>query len=190
MKKLALLLLLAVSLISTTTIFAQNSKLVNKNGHINFYSHTEVEDITADNFKVVSTLDISTGAVVFSAPMQSFEFEKSLMQKHYNGPKFLDTKKFPKAKFKGSIVNLAQVDFQKEGVYNAEVKGTLTMHGVTKDVSEKGTITIAGETVKVDAKMNITLDDFEIAFKKGKPSKNIAKFVEVTINTEYQIVKP
>ena len=184
MKKLALLF--SVALISATSLFAQNSKLVNKNGHINFYSHTEVEDITADNYKVISTLEMSTGALVFSAPMQSFEFAKSLMQKHYNSPKFLDTKQFPKAKFKGSIVNLAQIDFQTDGVYNAEVKGTLTMHGVTIDVSEKGTITVAGKSVKVEAKMNITLDDFEIAFKKGKPSTNIAKFVEVTINTEYQ----
>ena len=184
MKTLHVLFVLAF--ISVSSLFAQETKLVDKNGHINFYSHTEVEDITADNYKVVSTINLSTGAVVFSAPMQSFEFEKSLMQKHYNSPKFLDTKQFPKAKFKGHIVNFDQIDFNKDGVYSTEVLGELTMHGITQATTEKGTITINGNSVTLNATMNITLNDFEIAFKKGKPSTNIAKFVEVTIISTYE----
>ena len=183
MKSLQLLFVLAI--LSASSLFAQSTKLVDKNGHINFYSHTEVEDITADNYKVVSTLNMSSGVVVFSAPMQSFEFEKSLMQKHYNSPKFLDTKQFPKAKFKGQIVDFNKVDFTNDGVYPTEVTGELTMHGVTKKITEKGTITINGNSIVVNAKMDLVLNDFEIAFKKGKPSTNIAKFVEVTIISTY-----
>ena len=182
------ILTLAIACIfSVTTVFSQEeSKLVNKAGHISFYSHTDVEDITANNYKVVSTLDKSSGEVVFSVPMQSFEFEKSAMQKHYNSAKFLDTKQFPKAKFKGNIGDVSVINFLKDGVYNAEVKGELTLHGVTKSISEKGTVTVSGDNVTVNAKMNITLADYEVAFEGGKPSTNIAKMVEATIITEFK----
>ena len=185
--KRSILTIAIASLFSVTSVFSQGeSKLVNKAGHISFFSHTAVEDITANNYKVVSTLDKSSGEVVFSVPMQSFEFEKSKMQQHYNSPKFLDTKQFPKAKFKGMILNVSDVDFTKDGTYNTEVKGELTLHGVTKSISEKGTVTVAGNKVTVNAKLNITLADYEVAFENGKPSTNIAKVVEATIKSEFE----
>ncbi len=178
---LAVIVLLAIS-----TSFANNeSKLVSKTGHINFFSHTEIEDISADNYKVVSTLDKASGEVVFSVPMQSFEFEKSLMQKHYNSSKFLDTKQYPKAKFKGKITNLDDIDFTIDGTYNVTVNGELSLHGVTKSVSEHGTITVKGNSVSIDTKMKITLADYAVAFKDGKPSTNIAKTIDITIKAEF-----
>jgi polyisoprenoid-binding protein YceI len=185
MKKSILTLAVAV-FITLSPAFAQlEGKLVNKTGHINFFSHTAVEDISADNYKVVSTLDVGSGEVVYSVPMQSFEFEKAKMQQHYNSSKFLDTKTFPKAKFKGKITNLSDIDFSKDGTYNANVSGELTIHGVTKPVTETGTITIKGGKALVDTKMKITLADFEVAFEKGKPSTNIAKTIDVTEKAEY-----
>ena len=186
MKK-TLFTLAVVGLVAIATAFTTaESKLVSKNGHINFFSHTAVEDISADNYKVVSTLDIASGEVVFSVPMQSFEFEKAKMQQHYNSEKFLDTKTYPKAKFKGNITNLSDIDFSKNGTYDADVSGELTIHGVTKPVIEKGTITVNGDKVLVETKMQITLADYEIAFEKGKPSTNIAKTIDVTVKSEFE----
>jgi polyisoprenoid-binding protein YceI len=145
-----------------------------------------VEDISADNYKVVSTLDIASGEVVFSVPMQSFEFEKAKMQQHYNSEKFLDTKTYPKAKFKGNITNMSDIDFSKDGTYDADVSGELTIHGVTKPITEKGAITVDGNKVLVITKMQITLADYEIAFEKGKPSTNIAKTIDVTVKSEFE----
>jgi polyisoprenoid-binding protein YceI len=118
--------------------------------------------------------------------MQSFEFEKALMQKHYNSDKFLDTQKYPKAKLKGKITNLDQIDFAKDGVYIAIVEGELTIRDVTKPVKEKGTITVKGSSVEVNSKFNITLADYGVNFVDGKPSTNIAKAVEVTVLAEYK----
>lgn len=161
-------------------------KLVSKDGYINFFSHTVLEDISSDNYSVVSTLEPSTGAVVYSVTMQSFEFEKAKMQQHFNSSKFLDTKTFPKAKLKGKITNLGAIDFATNGTYEAMITGELTIHGVTKSISEKGTITVSDGQVQVDAKMKVTLADFEIAFEKGKPSTNVAKEIEVTIKSIYK----
>lgn len=162
------------------------NKLVSKDGHISFFSHTAIEDITANNYKVVSTIDTATGDVVYSVPMQSFEFEKALMQKHFNSKKFLDTKKHPKAKFTGKITNLESIDFSKDGTYEANVSGGLDIKGETKPMEEKATITVKGNQVTLDSKMNVVLADHGITFSGGKPSTNVAKEVEVTVKAVYE----
>jgi len=185
MKK-TLLSIAVIAIITLSTAFSPiASKLVSKTGHVNFFSHTSVEDITADNYKLVSTLETETGELVYSIPMQSFEFEKSLMQKHFNSDKFLDTKQFPKSKFKGMITNLSDINFGEDGEYTANVSGDLTIHGETNTVTENATITVAGGTITVDIVMDITLADYGVAFTKGKPSKNISKTVKATVKAVY-----
>lgn len=181
MKKLALSFFLLISFAS----FAQD-KLATTSGHIKFFSSTPAEDIEANNYKVISKITPSTGVLVFSVPMQSFEFEKALMQKHYNSKKFLHTKKFPKGKFKGTITNLADINFNKDGTYEAMVSGDLTIHGITQKVSEKLTLTVKEGAVMGMTTFNITLADYGIVFKKGKPSKNIAKTVKITAHLNYR----
>lgn len=175
--------------ITATVLFAfapAVNKLTSTKTHIKFFSSTVAENIEAHNYKSVSTINPKTGEVVFSVPMQSFEFEKSLMQKHYNSSKFLDTKQFPKAKLIGKITNLSDVNFEKDGSYAAQVKGTLEMHGKTNQINEKATIKVVGSTYTVNSKFNITLADYEVAFEKGKPSTNVAKTIEITVVAEYQ----
>ncbi|MBL1281125.1 MAG: YceI family protein [Fluviicola sp.] len=180
------ILALAVLIGSMGVSFGQSeSKIVSEKGHIEFLSKTSIEDISAHNSKIKSSLDMTSGAVIISVPMQSYKFENATMQKHYNSPKFLDTKQFPKSKFKGTITNLDAVDFSKDGSYKAEIKGELTLHGVTKPVTENATITVKGGNITLDSKMQITLADYKIAFEKGKPSKNIAKTIDVTTKIEF-----
>lgn len=171
------------------TLFAftlTSSKLVSSKTQIKIYSHTTAEDISANNLASVSTIDQTTGDVVFSVPMQSFEFEKALMQKHFNSPKFLDTKEFPKAKLKGKITNLSEINFSKDGTYNAIVEGEMTLKGVTKQIKEKATINVNSGKIEVNSKFKIMLADYKIAFENGKPSTNIAKEIEITVYAEYQ----
>lgn len=182
-KSIVKIVSIVVLLIATTSSFAQ--KLVSQKTSISFFSHTAVEDIKSNNFKSVSTLDPSTGDLVFSVPMQSFEFEKELMQKHFNGPDFLDTKKEPKAKLVGKINNLSQINFKKDGTYNAEVSGELTIKGTTKTINEKAILMVKGATITLKSKFDIVLSDYGIAFKKGKPSTTIAKSIETTVEAEF-----
>lgn len=178
--------IVVTTLLALTAFSPDTDKLVTKTGYINFFSHTAAEDISADNYKVTSTFNPSTGEIVFSVPMQSFEFEKAMMQKHFNSAKFLDTKQFPKAKFKGKISNLEAVDLTKIGKYDIIITGDLTMHGVTNNLTAKGQIRITGEDITATSKITIVLADYNIAFEKGKPSTNIAKEVSVTFKMEYK----
>lgn len=181
MKNLIITLFLTTISISA---FSQ-TKLSTSSGHIKFFSSTPAEDIEANNFKVSSVIKPEMESIVFSVPMQSFEFEKALMQKHYNSKKFLDTKSFPKSKFKGTITNISEIDFDKDGTYEAIVKGYLTIHGVTKEITEKFTITVKDNTITGMTEFNIVLADYGIIFKSGKPSTNISKTVKVTANLNY-----
>jgi polyisoprenoid-binding protein YceI len=181
MKK-SFLTIIAIAAISLTA-FAQ--KQVSSNTHMKFFSTTPAEDIEANNYKAVSTLDTSTGDIVFSVPMQSFEFEKALMQEHFNSKKFLNTKANPKAKLTGKLVNLDKVKFNTNGTYTAKVEGNLTINGVTKPIKENVTFNIEEGKISLTSKFNITLADYEVSFTKGKPSKNIAKTVEVSVKANY-----
>ncbi|OIP84911.1 MAG: hypothetical protein AUK44_00870 [Porphyromonadaceae bacterium CG2_30_38_12] len=185
MKKLSIILsIVAIATTLSAATIGQGKTTITKT-HIKFYSHTVAEDIEANNYASVATLDIPSGEVIFSVPMQSFEFKIALMQKHFNGKDFLNTKEFPKAKLKGKIVNVSQINFEKDGSYNVTIQGDLTIKGVTKPVTQKGTITIVGGKLTGESKFNITLSDYGVTFVKGKPSSNIAKTVEVTVNLEY-----
>jgi polyisoprenoid-binding protein YceI len=186
MKKSILLSVAAAIFISAAGFGQGSNKLISTKTNIKFFSSTPAEDIEANNTASVSTIDKSTGEVVFSVPMQGFEFEKSLMQKHFNNDKFLDTKQYPDAKLKAKITNLESIDFVKDGRYPATVKGELTIKGKTNAISETGTVTVKGNTIKVDSKFDVTLADYGIEFKKGKPASNIAETVEVTVQAEYQ----
>ncbi|MBN1985172.1 MAG: YceI family protein [Prolixibacteraceae bacterium] len=185
MKKLVLLIV-AVVLFAGFSASGQ-SKLVSSKSHIKFFSSTPAEDIQANNTTSVSTINPATGEIVFSVPMQGFEFEKALMQKHFNGEDFLNTKDFPKAKLTGKITNLDKVNFSANGTYDAHVEGELTIKGVTKPVHEMGKITVKDGKVEADSKFNVTLADYGITFVKGKPSTNISKTVEVTVQAEYEV---
>ncbi len=181
MKNLILTLFLTVISI---TAFSQD-KLSTTTGHIKFFSSTPAEDIEANNYKIISNITPETGNIVFSVPMQSFEFEKALMQKHYNSKKFLNTKTFPKSKFKGTITNLTDIDFTNNGTYKANVTGNLTIHGVTKEVSENFTLTIKDGKVTGLTEFNIVLADYGVVFAKGKPSTNISKTIKIIANLNY-----
>ena len=173
--------ILTIIALVTISLTAVAQKQVSSKTHIKFFSTTPAENIEANNYASVGTLDTKSGDIVFSVPMQSFEFEKALMQEHFNSKKFLDTKSNPKAKLTGKIANPEKVDFSKNGSYTAVVEGELTINGVTNPIKENVTFNIKDGKIELNSKFNVTLADYKVAFKDGKPSTNIAKTVEVTV---------
>ena len=155
-------------------------QLITKTAHIKFYS--EKGGISANNYAVVSKLNRTTGEMVFSAPIQSFEFPNATMQKHFNQEGVMDSQNYPKAKFVGKITNLSVVDFSKDGVYKVNVAGKLTIRGVTNDISTNGTITV--KDGKITAASTFTIDRF--AYGVVGKKKNVSQHIELTINAAYE----
>lgn len=159
-----------------------------KNGYIKFYSHTSVEDIKAENFEVVSTLDAGKGDLRFQLLIKGFQFPKAAMQNHFNSAAYMDSDQFPKSTFNGTVVNINAVDFNKDGLYEVEVAGELTLHGVTKKIKEKGTITIKNGKPAANAVFKVNRSDYKITTPPFTAAK-IAEEIEVSVRCEYELFK-
>jgi hypothetical protein len=83
-------------------------KLFTKTGKISFFSKTPMEDIEAHNKATISVLDKTSGQLEFSVLMKGFEFEKALMQEHFN-ENYVESDKFPKANFKGRLADIGKL---------------------------------------------------------------------------------
>jgi polyisoprenoid-binding protein YceI len=180
--------MLFVALVSGTSIatFAQD-KFFTKTGSIIFFSKASMENIEAKNKTVTAVLDSKTGALQFAVQMKGFEFEKELMQQHFN-ENYVESEKFPKADFKGSILNNADINYTKEGTYTAKVKGRMTIHGVTKEVETTGTIKVEGEKVKTVSEFNLLLSDYNVSIPSVVKEK-VSNSIKVTVDTRLEKLK-
>jgi hypothetical protein len=159
-------------------------KYFTRDGYIKFYSSTPIEDIAAENHKVTAILDEATGKLEFSALIKSFEFEKALMEEHFN-ENYMESNTFPKSTFKGEIVGF-DASKASDKPMDVTVKGTLEMHGVAKEITEKGTVTKKDGKYILKSKMMVNPEDYKIEIPNTVREK-IAKELEVTIDVTLAI---
>ncbi|MBD0277257.1 MAG: YceI family protein [Bacteroidota bacterium] len=162
-------------------------KYFTKSGKIDFYSVTPLEDIAAKNKSAVSVLDAKTGTLHFSVLIKGFEFKNEEMQEHFN-ENYMESAKYPKAEFKGQILNNALIDYKKSGSYPVQVKGLLTLHGVTKEVQTTGIVKVDGGSVKAASAFTIQIADYGITIPKLVRDK-VAKTVKIVVDTQLDPLK-
>lgn len=153
-------LMLALLLLLTGSAFSQG-KFFTRAGQISFTSKGVLETIKAQNKTVTCVLDAQSGQLQFSVIMRGFEFKKALMQEHFN-ENYVESDKFPNADFKGQISSTPMPDLTKDGQYTVKVKGKLTIHGITQEVTTDGTITVKQQAVQAESAFNILLSDYKI----------------------------
>jgi hypothetical protein len=177
-------------LMFTTTAIAVNgqSRYFTKNGKVFFSASSPLEKIEANNEKATSIIDVSSGAIEFAVLMKAFIFDKALMQEHFN-ENYVESDKFPKATFKGSVTNIKSVDLTKNGVYPVKVKGMLTMHGETKEVLADGSLTVKdGGITAGKSQFKILLEDYKIEIPSVVKDK-ISKEVQIDVDLNYEPYK-
>ncbi len=157
----------------TVALFAQ--KKTTTSATVNFDATTSTDALPkADNKTAIAALDTKTGAVAFEVAIKNFAFTNPRIQEHFNAAGWMDSDQFPTANFKGKITNLSGVNFTRNGTYNADVEGDLTLHGVTKPVKTKATITVDGQKISSKSDFTIKLEDYNVnggAIGAGKVSK-------------------
>ncbi|MBU3744315.1 MAG: YceI family protein, partial [Sediminibacterium sp.] len=126
MKMLYPALVVISTLLSISSLQAQKT-FGTRNGQIVFQSPSD-EDVKATNNEVSSRLQ-DNGTLSFSLLIKGFKFKMAEMQDHFN-TQYLQSNQYPRADFKGTITNIASVNFTKDGNYPVQVKGDLTLHGV------------------------------------------------------------
>lgn len=159
--------------LSAAVTFAQ--KKTTTSATINFDATTSLDALPkAENKTSIASLDTKTGAIAFETIIKSFSFSNPMMQEHFNGERWMNSNKYPTATFKGKITNIAEVNFDKDAVYTANVEGDLTMHGETKPVKTKASITIKDKAINATAEFTVSVADFKIdggAIAAGKVAK-------------------
>lgn len=160
---------------------ASAQKYVVENGVITFFSDAVIEDIKAENIKMSSIFNIETSDIAFSIPIREFQFEKKLMQQHFN-EKYMDSEKFPKGTFTGKIEGF---DKSASSIQPVTATGKLTIHGVTQPVTMQGTIEMKNTKVAMKSRFIVKLADYKIDIPQLM-WQNIAEQVEVTVEITYK----
>jgi len=180
------MVILGSLLLLAMTTLAQE-KFYTKSGKISFVSTGKIETIRAQHKSVTCVLDTKTGNLQFAVLMRGFEFRKALMQEHFN-ENYVESHKYPRADFKGQVVNNSGIDYKKNGAYTAKVKGKLTIHGVTKDVETDGKMTVNNNRLQANASFNILLSDYNISIP-GVVKDNINNTVTITVDCSLEPLK-
>jgi polyisoprenoid-binding protein YceI len=180
MKRTILIALVALA----ATGMTQAQKYFTREGHVSFHSDASLEKIEAHNKTATSVLDAATGKMEFAVLIKAFQFEKALMQEHFN-ENYMESDKFPKASFKGEIANASKVNFSKDGEYPVKVKGDMTIHGVTKPVEADGFIRVKSGKISAASSFNVAVADYNIEVP-SVVRDNIAKEVRVDIDVNFE----
>jgi len=184
MKKYFFLLL---TLITVSTSLNAQKVFFTKSGNVDFFSKTPVENVEARNNQVVSFIKTEKGTLSFGLLVKSFKFKNALMEEHFN-ENYAESDKFPKAKFKGTITNLSDIDFNTDGSYKANIEGKLTFHGVTQNVKTVANLDVNGDGVHATASFFAKPSDYKINIPSIVREK-IAKEITVNVNIDYKIYK-
>ncbi|WP_271767804.1 YceI family protein [Aquimarina algiphila] len=167
-----------------TNFLQGQERFLTKQGYTSFFSSSPVEDIKADNNQVLSIIDTSTGAIAISILMKSFQFEKSLMQEHFN-ENYVESDTYPKAKFKGKVPNINGLSNSEETV---TITGDLTIHGVTKNIKTQAKIIKTQDNISLKGSFPVNVADYNIEIP-AVVINNIAKTIEVTFELDHKPYK-
>ncbi len=168
-------------LVFSTSTFAQ--KLATRSGYVKFFSETPIENIEAENSIVSSVIDFSSGKFAFLVQIKAFQFEKALMQEHFN-ENYMESGEFPKASFKGKIENLGDVDVSKDGEYQVVMSGLMEIHGVKKELKEGALLTVKDGKVTIESKFKLKPEDYGVKIPAAKKD-NISETLDITVKMSY-----
>jgi hypothetical protein len=177
--------LLLCSIIACFTFISEafSQKVMTREGYIRFFGSTPLENVEGVSRQAASILDMESGDIVFQVLVNSFKFEKALMQEHFN-ENYAESEKYPKAIFKGKVTG--DIDYKKPGTYEVVIKGTMTFHGIEKPIEAPAKIEIKADgAVKLDTKFQMVPEDYDIKIPSAVRDK-IAPVIEVTAQAIYK----
>ena len=173
-----LILLLAFAVVSNA--YAQ--KFYTKTGFTEFKASVEAfEPVEANNNSTTALLNTENGDIAALLFIKAFNFRVALMQEHFN-ENYMDSDKFPKATFKGSLNNFDFGNLQR--LY--QLQGVLNIRGIDKDIETPVSVRMDGDKIRLEAEFNVSPSDFDIKI----PSIVEEKISEtITISLNYELVE-
>jgi polyisoprenoid-binding protein YceI len=131
--------------------------------------------------------DLTKSTVEFTADVASIDTDNADRDKHLASPDFFDAAKFPKLTFKSTEIAKAGKGYR--------MKGNLTMHGVTKEVTLQAHVSDPvtnpwGKQVRgVKATGTIKRKDFGLSWNKALDKGGLALGDDVAIEVKLELNK-
>lgn len=131
--------------------------------------------------------DLTKSQVEFTGEVASLDTENAERDKHLKSPEFFDAAKFPQLTFKSSKITKAGKGYK--------LKGQLTVHGVTKDVTLDATVSQAIKNpwgkqvraVKITGKLKRS--DYGLTWNKTLDQGGVLVGEDVTLDLKLEINK-
>jgi len=153
-------------------------------GHITFKSVAPLEVIVASSSKLEGVIGNKDLTFVFIVPILSFNgFNNGLQRQHFY-ENYLETSKYPEAKFSGKIIEV--IDLSVPGNYQVRAKGQLTIHGRAKERIIKVNLISNGTSIDANAQFTVPLVDHQIEVPKIVNQK-IAQEIAVTVRASLSL---
>jgi len=177
MKKRLLILCLTFSqLLLGQTYFTRT-------GNTDFKASVEAfEPVEATNNSTTAILKAKSGDLAAQLFINAFKFKVALMQEHFN-ENYMDSNQFPKAVFRGKIINFDLDSLKEDTTY--QMTGTLTVRNIPKEIRTEVTVHRNGDTLSLQSEFKVKPQDFGIKI----PSivrKKIAD--QIIISIHYELV--
>ena len=177
------IILAMILLILSSKACVAQQKYKTTTGEVNINASTPLEDIDAWNREVNGIIDSETGNFAVVMLVKDFEFDRKLMQEHFN-ENYMESDKYPKAFFSGTIQNFSLSEL-KDTTFETQVVGKLTIHGVSRSITEKVWIKRKGKNVVLSSNFSVESEDYKIEVPKILFQK-IAREVQIAINLDLQ----
>lgn len=143
---------------------------------------------TYEGSVITTTADFSDAKINFTVDVNSVNTDNAKRDEHLRGADFFETEKYPKMTFVSSSVT-------KTGTEKYNLKGKLTLHGVTKEITLS--MTYGGTTkdpwgntkagLKVTGVINRT--DFGLKYNSVLEAGSLMIGEEVTITAKVELAK-
>ena len=167
-------------LLISVQLFSQE-KYFTRSGNIQFEASVpSFEEIKAKNNKVTAIVNTKTGGIAALALVKGFRFKIALMEEHFN-ENYIESDSYPKAKFSGEIVDFKSDNTNIPKKY--AVKGTLTLHGISKPLEIVADISQSTEKINLKASFDIKAADFDIKIP-SIVAKKIAETIDIELDFE------
>lgn len=148
---------LAVLLLGSAAPASAQSYMT-KTGHAAFTSSVPMHTFTGESDHLVGKINLADSTVDFYLDLTTLE--TGIGKRDKDMRETLETDEYPFAEFFGKLVS--PFDPNSNEVQPARVRGTFTIHGVSREITIEGTLQKTDDGLKVEAEWELNLDDYDI----------------------------
>ena len=138
---------------------AEAQTYMTKKGHVQFISHSTLENFTGKSDYLVGRVNLADSTVQFYIDLTTVSTGVKLRDEHMQ-EEYLETDKYPYAQFSGKITS--PFDPASRDTQMVTVKGKFKVHNVSREITVNGKIKISPQKLFVHAAWPVKLGDYNI----------------------------